>query len=219
VYQSYIFAPSLGSFAFTLEDAFLARHNFAEHLVIMSVDDISDSLFFRWQFGWSVDFSAAVLNQVIFTFARNPGHIKKNSTSETWSWTASYFHTMLHSPKADYEGSYPSAYIMIFFSKLWTLFEITVGYAFISVVNAMTVRIALLMSQVTIFPICKPFKITSYSLVQRVPQAAQSFDLQADPSHRRLLSVRGKDGPVKCRDSDCLRRLSLHFLLRLLLRR
>lgn len=60
------------------ENDFKGRHNLTEHLVVLERSDLSDSPFFLWQFGWSVDLNAAAINQLIFTFTRTEGLLLKN---------------------------------------------------------------------------------------------------------------------------------------------
>ena len=49
---------------------FKDRHNVKTHLVIMSLNDISESFLIRFQLGWSLDFDVVMVNQIAFTFKR-----------------------------------------------------------------------------------------------------------------------------------------------------
>jgi len=88
----------------------------------------------------------------MFTFRRETGFLLNNSTSEQWAWRELQFHNTLLNPKIDLNSQYTIWFVLTFGQKCYRLVAATFGFMILSFVNGMIVRIALLCSNVVIFP-------------------------------------------------------------------
>ena len=100
----------------------------------------------------------------MFTFRRETGFLLNNGTSESWIWREWEFKKTLLSPKYDLEaGDMPGglvwAVIVLCLVKPVRLLASIFGFMIISFVNGLVVRIALLCSNVVIFPLIWCFKV------------------------------------------------------------
>ena len=59
---------------------------------------------------------------------------------------------MLH-PKYDFQGEYLTCILFTIFVKIYRLINATIGFMLLSFINGMIVRVALLCSNVVIFPL------------------------------------------------------------------
>ena len=69
IFAMYYYSSEIGIFNMR-NSLFKAEHNIKEHLIIMSLDDISENVLVRIQLGWSLDFDVIMINQIMFTFVR-----------------------------------------------------------------------------------------------------------------------------------------------------
>mmetsp|Transcript_36222 Transcript_36222/g.47581 ORF Transcript_36222/g.47581 Transcript_36222/m.47581 type:complete len:89 (-) Transcript_36222:1024-1290(-) len=72
---------------------------------------------------------------------------------EQWIWGEHMFARTLMNPHFDYKDSYMTWLIESLFVKLARLFSAIFGFMLLSFVNGMIVRIALMCSNVVIFPL------------------------------------------------------------------
>jgi hypothetical protein len=63
------------------------RHNIKEHVMIMSLEDMSSLSMVRIMLDWNLlDLDVVMVNQFMFTFYRQTGFFSRNDTAETWYW-------------------------------------------------------------------------------------------------------------------------------------
>jgi len=98
------------------------------------------------------DYDTAMVNQVMFTFKRQSGYMFNNRTSERWSWKESEYAKILRNPKYDYQGLVTTGYIVNPIYRFNMLLGLIFGYGILSIVNALVIRVALVSSNVVIFP-------------------------------------------------------------------
>lgn len=70
LYATYWYTSELSIFNMRNNKKMKEKHGVKEHLVILSLEDIASNPLVRWQFGWTLDFDVAVINQFMFTFMR-----------------------------------------------------------------------------------------------------------------------------------------------------
>lgn len=64
------------------------RHGVVEHIVIIGMKEIAESLLVRAQLEWGLlDLDVVMVNQCLFTFNRQSGYLYRNDTKESWYWT------------------------------------------------------------------------------------------------------------------------------------
>ena len=90
IFASYYYSSEVSIFNLR-QSKFKDRHNVKEHLILLSLNDITQSFLVRLQFGWSLDFDSVMVNQIAFTFARQDAYIYRNDTDEIWYWRANTF--------------------------------------------------------------------------------------------------------------------------------
>ena len=79
--------------------------------------------------------------------------MSRNDTAETWYWDTSDYATYLPSMQYDFDNVF-SAWLFSFISrKCLLLFECFLAYAFLSIINGLLIRVAILCSSVVIFPL------------------------------------------------------------------
>ena len=76
-----------------------------------------------------------------------------NSTSEQWIWHEGSYANMLMNPKYDFADNGFTWFVMTNLTKCWKLISAVFGFILLSFVNGMIIRIALLCSNVVIFPL------------------------------------------------------------------
>lgn len=134
---------------------FKERHNVKENLIIIGMEDISMSTIVRMQLGWSLDLDVIMVNQFIFTFNRQVGYLNRNDTSETWYWNTGSDHYAMMVPnlKYDYKGETGSWIAFIILNKFLVLIQAVLAFTFLSTINALLIRVAIMCSSIVIFPL------------------------------------------------------------------
>ena len=94
-----------------------------------------------------------MVNQVMFTFRREDGYLVNNSTSEFWTWKDSHYVSYLMNPDHDFAGDKLVWFSFVFVVKVLRFLGAVAGFALLSFVNGLIVRIALMTSNVIIFPL------------------------------------------------------------------
>ena len=89
----------------------------------------------------------------MFTFRRTNGYMMNNSTQEKWQWAEEHYPEILLNPEHDFQGNYLYWLVANFPLKMGRLLTVTVGFMTLSFVNGLVVRIALMCSNVVIFPL------------------------------------------------------------------
>ncbi|TNV82196.1 hypothetical protein FGO68_gene8871 [Halteria grandinella] len=139
-------------------DPFREHRNIIEHFIIISVDDISRHFLVQLMLDtfWGIDQDVIIVNQLIFTFMRQPGYLVRNDTQESWYWNrySNEYAELVPSYKYDqYYSSYPGFVVSQICNKVVRVFEAIVGLAFVSLINALLIRVAIFCSQTLIFPL------------------------------------------------------------------
>ena len=130
------------------------RHNITEHMVILTESDLAPkNALLRVILGLQLDYDFIMVNQVMFTFRRANGYMMNNSTQEKWQWAEEHYAEVLLDPKNDFQGNYIYWLLGTFQIKLGRLITVTLGFMTLSFVNGLVVRIALMCSNVVIFPL------------------------------------------------------------------
>lgn len=130
------------------------RHNIKENLVVLSYDDLGpEHSILRFSLGIQLDVDLIMVNQVMFTFRREDGYLVNNSTSEFWSWKDTHYVSTLMNPDHDFAGDKLVWFSFVFVTKVFRLLGAVIGFALLSFVNGLVVRIALMASNVIIFPL------------------------------------------------------------------
>lgn len=93
------------------------------------------------------DLDLAMVNQIMHTFTWQKGYFSNNITSENWSW-----HKDAYELKSNQLFSIKDLY-QFFSHKLGLVFGCLFGFALISCLNGLVVRVALISSNVVIVPI------------------------------------------------------------------
>ncbi|CDW87312.1 UNKNOWN [Stylonychia lemnae] len=152
IYATYYFSSEIGIIDMR-SSKFRDEHNIKEHIIIISLSDISENPIVRMLFGWFSDFDNIIVNQVLFTFYRQGGFLFRNDTIETWYWDVSRYSEYRPSIKYDYNDNTFLWVITTIFYKFLIILGAIVAYAHISWINALLIRVAILCSNIVIFPI------------------------------------------------------------------
>lgn len=70
-------------------DPFRTHRHIIEHVIVLTMHDLSKSSVTRFLLEsqlWSLDLDVVILNQIMFTFNRQPGFLVRNDTQESWYW-------------------------------------------------------------------------------------------------------------------------------------
>ena len=137
------------------------KHNITENLIILSIYDLEPSNFLRPFMGWQLDIDLIMVNQFMFTFRRENGYLLNNSTSETWLWHEKRFGRTLMNPKHDLDNEYFFWFCFVLVYKTLRIVGAVFGFMLLSFVNGLIVRIALMCSNVVIFPMLYFMKLFS----------------------------------------------------------
>jgi len=103
--------------------------------------------------GLTVDYDTIMVNQVMFSFKRTNGYMRNNVTSETWSWKEKAFKSMLNHPEYDHSGDYYTWVVTATVNKASLLLACLIGFSTLSAVNGLIIRLALVCSNVIVFPL------------------------------------------------------------------
>lgn len=123
-------------------------------MIILSERDLApDNAFLRVCLGINLDLDLIMINQLMFTFRRNNGYLMNNVTTEKWQWQDEHFKEILMNPAHEFQGNYLYWLLGVTQVKLGRLFTVTIGFMTLSYVNGLVVRIALMCSNVVIFPL------------------------------------------------------------------
>ena len=141
------------------------RHNITEHHVFLSKEELmppktaGDSMLSYMIFGYDYDFDFIMLNQIMFTFRRQNGYMMNNQTNEYWAWHKETFKQILLHPKYDFAGNYFACFIATFITKINRLLGMVIGFMTLSFINGLAIRVAVLSSNVIIFPLMWIIKV------------------------------------------------------------
>ena len=116
---------------------------------------MSTSAIVRAQFGWSLDLDVVMVNQFMFTFMRQSGFLYRNDTAETWYWDRHHdsYAYALPNVKFDFAGNTSAWITSILLNKVILLVQAFLAFGFLSTINALLIRVAILCSSVIIFPL------------------------------------------------------------------
>jgi hypothetical protein len=136
------------------------KRHLVERIVIMGMREVAGGVLSRLLFSWGLvlDIDAAMVNQVVFTFYRQPGYLFRNDTDEYWTWKGaskseesySYFQPSL---KFDYDGNVISWVAWIILNKVLLALKAIFAFAILSLINGLLIRVAILCSNIAIFPL------------------------------------------------------------------
>lgn len=87
------------------------------------------------------DFDYIIVNQLIGTFAQQPGYVINNGTGEVWSWKE---------PLTTNRGQ---KLFLFFFKKVGQLIGFPIAFCMISVINGLVIRFVLICSNVCVVPL------------------------------------------------------------------
>ena len=111
--------------------------------------------------GVFLDCDLIMVNQFIFTFRRESGYLLNKFTNEQWSWREDQFLWILMNQKYDLGGSAILTFSLFILTKFSRLFRAICSFMLLSFVNGLFVRIALICSNVILFPLLYLIKIFS----------------------------------------------------------
>ena len=139
------------------------HHDIDETLVIINYNDLKPpaSTLSRPFLGLDLDHDYIMVNQIMFTFRRETGYMINNSTSEQWLWHGYKFGHILLNPTYDFSGEYLTCISFTICMKFYRMFVAALGFMVLSFVNGLIVRVALLCSNVVIFPLFWLVKVVS----------------------------------------------------------
>lgn len=130
------------------------RHEIEEYVVVLAASDLTPhGLMQKTLLGFALDVDFIMINQIMTTFRRQNGYMINKQTSEIWSWHKDHFTETLLSRKNDFGGSYALWIINLLFFKVCRLLNAFFSFMSLSLVNGLAIRVALLCSNVVIFPI------------------------------------------------------------------
>ena len=144
---------------------FRERHNLMEHFVILANDDFKPTTFlgpalgYLIGLGFNFDFDFIIVNQLMHTFRRNQGHMLNSFTQEYWSWSRGEYASKMTHPKFDFQSNYFSFAGWVIGTKLARLLGAIVSFMTVSFVNGLAIRVAILASNVIIFPLIWIIKV------------------------------------------------------------
>eukprot|EP00347_Sterkiella_histriomuscorum_P023689 403333726 len=152
IYATYYYANEIGIFNMR-QSKFKSEHNIREHLVVLSLDDITTNLLVRMQIGWTLDFDVIMINQIVLTFNKHGGYVYRNDTNEMWYWGAGDYSIYRPNLKYDYQDNVSSWIFYMISRKIGLVLLAIIGYAYLSVINGLLIRVAIHCSNVIIFPL------------------------------------------------------------------
>lgn len=94
-----------------------------------------------------------MLNQIALTFNRHDGYLYRNDTQEMWYWGASYYSLNRPNVKYDYDDNYSAWIMYTVLRKVGLVILGLIGYAYLSLINGLLIRVAIHCSNVIIFPL------------------------------------------------------------------
>jgi len=151
IVADYYFSIELGIINF-IDSDFKDRHKIQENAVILNYNDFTGGWLHRLMMGITFDIDLAIVNQAMHTFKRHSGYLINHITSEVWTWHTYDYKNAEHSRVYDYNGNYVFWLIGLMLSKTIRLGSSLVSFALISMINGLVIRVALLCSNVVIFP-------------------------------------------------------------------
>lgn len=148
------------------------EHNFKENLIVIAHDDLEPEYSFLRPFmGVWLDVDLIMVNQFMFTFRRESGYLLNNSTSEQWLWHEKQYRMTLMNQKYDMGDDPFLMFCLMILTKTARLFVAVVGFMLLSFVNGMVVRVALMCSNVVIFPMLACIEFFSGTQMHEAQQA------------------------------------------------
>lgn len=93
-----------------------------------------------------------MLNQAAFTFARQDGYLYRNDTQEFWYWSENYLFETAPSLKYDYNGNVMKMATILGWAKFWLALKALLAFGLLSLINGMLIRVAIMCSNIIIFP-------------------------------------------------------------------
>ena len=141
------------------KQTFMEQRNLKEHAIFLSIPEFYDHqpylLDMRKQaprvFSTFIDESVVMINQIMFTFYKNYIFAVDVKTSETWFWTTTNFMISNRTLKYDYNDSLPIMIVCEFVLRIVAFFKILLAFGFISIVNALIIRLTIKCSIVVMF--------------------------------------------------------------------
>jgi len=141
------------------------RHNLMEHFVILSTDDFKPTtllgpvLGYMMGLGFAYDFDFIIVNQLMHTFRRNQGYMLNSATQEYWSWGKGEYANKVTHPNYDFDSNYLSFVFWLIGTRFLRLIGAILSFMTVSFVNGLAIRIAILTSNVIIFPLMWLIKV------------------------------------------------------------
>lgn len=139
------------------------KHNIVEHFVFLSHDDFRPTSrlgrFMAAIVIYSYDFDVIIVNQLMHTFRRQQGYMVNKETSEDWSWHKDDYTTLMTHPKFDFESNYLGFATYLFWQKFKRLIGTIISFMTLSFINGLACRIAIMTSNVVIFPLMWIIKV------------------------------------------------------------
>ena len=137
----------------------MEQRNLKEHVIVLSIPEFYAHqpylLEMRAQaprvFSTFIDESVVMINQIMFTFYKNYVFTVDVMTTETWFWTTTNFMLSNRTLKYDYNDSLPIMIVCEFVLRIVALFKILMTFGFISIINALIIRLTIKCSIVVMF--------------------------------------------------------------------
>lgn len=137
---------------------YFEEKNINVHYIAVTTDVLPKSIPDKGIFGFNMvhlfwaDPSLSMINQILFTFYRNPLYVFEDRTGEPWSWTIDNFIARAPSKIQDYEGK-QSKLVMWEIGKRFTrIFVAIFAFFLISTMTAIMIRIAVRCALILIYP-------------------------------------------------------------------
>lgn len=137
---------------------FLAKHGIEEHLIIMSLQELTNHNYFIKWFSKPGDFfqlfdpRVMVINNIMYTFHREGIYVVENNTRENWYWGPNNFQKVNPLLKYDYQDQYMIMVQDFIVTKVFKFLWLTFVFSMISIVNALFIRVSIKCSVLMIFP-------------------------------------------------------------------
>jgi hypothetical protein len=168
VYE-YKFSSELGTYNFeksTLNDidpveqiAFLNKRGIKKHIILLSLDEFYNHQDFILKmraslgvmFNFYYDSSVVMVNQMMFTFYRNYIVAVETRSKESWFWGVNAFIWTNRNVKYDYDDSTVLLVVAEIFIRVFKFCTLLFAFAFISLINALMIRVTIKSSVIVAF--------------------------------------------------------------------
>ena len=132
------------------------NHGIQEHLIILSVDEISRyNPIFSWLTTSSLqllDSSVMTVNQIMYTFNKETINVINTKTRENWYWNPTTFQMINPLFIDEYKNSYSEMIYGEVTTHIRKFIWLTFTFGCISMINALFIRISIKCSVLMIFP-------------------------------------------------------------------